>query len=63
MAKPSKLETVRSFAGHFARIRAAVLVTDTLLQAHFERTARDIEAFNTGLQPMLEPAAPETPAN
>lgn len=62
MAKPSKSETVRSFAERFARIRAAVLVTDTLLQAHFDRTARDIEAFNAALQPMLEPATTDTPA-
>lgn len=61
MAKPSKADRVRSLAERFARIRAAVLVTDALLDTHFDRKAKEIEAFNADLQPMLEPA-PEGPA-
>lgn len=53
MAKKSTAERARDLTVRFKRIKAAVMVTDQLLDGYFDRRATEIEAFNGELQTMV----------
>lgn len=49
MAKASKAQRAADLKARFARIRAAIQVTDQLTSDYFDRRAEEIETFNEDL--------------
>lgn len=49
----ARVARARDLVARFKRIKAAVIVTDTLLDTYFTRRADEIEAFNEDLKETL----------
>jgi|GEM_PF-1951851 len=49
MAKANKAQRAADLKARFARIRAAIQVTDQLTADYFDRRAEEIETFNEDL--------------
>lgn len=56
----ARVARARDLVARFKRIKAAVIVTDTLLDTYFTRRADEIEAFNEDLAVTLTVTKDET---
>lgn len=59
----ARVARARDLVARFKRIKAAVIVTDTLLDTYFTRRADEIEAFNEDLRETLTVTKDEVETN
>lgn len=59
----ARVARARDLVARFKRIKAAVIVTDTLLDAYFTRRADEIEEFNADLKETLTVTKDEVETN
>lgn len=59
----ARVARARDLVARFKRIKAAVIVTDTLLDTYFTRRADEIEAFNDDLRETLTVTKDEVETN
>lgn len=59
----NRIARARDLVARFKRIKAAVIVTDTLLDTYFERRATEIETFNADLEVTLTVQKEQTPTD
>lgn len=55
MPKKTPVQRVRDLKPRFARIKAAIMASDAMMDDFYTRRAEEIEAFNDELQSYLKP--------